>query len=106
MANSAGGTIIYGMFEKENLPTGLDIGFDPTDIKKEWLEHVILGTIRPRLNGVVINPVNLVSHAPGKVAYVVFVPQSHTAHQASDKRYYKRFNFEATAMDTMKSATS
>jgi len=99
MANSAGGTIIYGMFEKENLPTGLDIGFDPTDIKKEWLEHVILGTIRPRLNGIVINPVNLVSHAPGKVAYVVYVPQSHTAHQASDKRYYKRFNFEATAMD-------
>lgn len=99
MANSAGGTIIYGMVEKKNLPTGLDIGFDPTDITKEWLEHVILGTIRPRLNGVVINPVNLASYAPGKVAYVVYVPQSHTAHQASDKRYYKRFNFEATAMD-------
>jgi len=99
MANSAGGTIIYGMIEEGHVPKGLDVGFDPTDITKEWLEHVILGTIRPRLNGVVINSISLVSHAPGKVAYVVYVPQSHTAHQASNKKYYKRFNFEATAMD-------
>jgi predicted HTH transcriptional regulator len=99
MANSAGGTIIYGIVEKGHLPIGLDLGFDPTDITKEWLEHVILDTIRSRLNGVIINSVNLVSHAIGRVAYVVYVPQSHTAHQTSDKKYYKRFNFEATAMD-------
>lgn len=98
MANSAGGTIIYGMVEEKNRPIRLDGGFDPTDITKEWLEHVILGTIMPRLNGVVINLVKLVTHASDRVAYAVSVPQSSTAHQASDKKYYKRFNFEATAM--------
>ncbi len=85
--------------ESGHIPTSLDVGFDPTEITKEWLEHIILGAIRPRLDGVVINPINLASHAPGKVAYVVYVPQSRTAHQASDKKYYKRFNFEASAME-------
>jgi len=30
---------------------------------------------------------------------VIDVPQSSTAHQASDKRYYKRFNFESVPME-------
>lgn len=34
----------------------------------------------------------------GKVAYIVTVPQGKTAHQASDLRYYKRFNFESVPM--------
>lgn len=33
------------------------------------------------------------------MVYVVDIPQSNTAHQANDKRYYKRFNFESVAMD-------
>lgn len=99
LANSGGGTIVYGMIEEGNVPKGLDQGFDPIEISKEWLEQVILGTIRPRLNDITINPVNLRTHASGRVAYVVHVPQSHTAHQASDKKYYKRFNFQATPME-------
>ena len=45
MANSAGGTIIYGMVGDGHHPIGLDVGFDPTDITKEWLEHVILAPL-------------------------------------------------------------
>lgn len=99
LANSAGGTIVYGMIEEGHLPTQLDQGFDPTEIRKEWLEQVILSTIHPRLKDITINPVDLKTHAPGRVAYVVQVPQSHTAHQSMDKRYYKRFHFQATAME-------
>ena len=98
-ANSAGGTLVYGITEDGHVPTGFDVGYDPTDITKEWIDQVINSNIRPRINGVLINQVELRTQRPGKVAYVVEIPQSTTAHQAADKRYYKRFNFEAQAME-------
>lgn len=37
---------------------------------------------------------------PGKVLYVVYVPQSNRApHIASDKKFYKRFNFQSVPME-------
>ena len=33
------------------------------------------------------------------VVYVINIPKSNTAHQASDKRYYRRYNFESVAME-------
>ncbi|OQW34816.1 MAG: hypothetical protein A4E19_18040 [Nitrospira sp. SG-bin1] len=98
LANSDGGTIVYGMIEEKHLPKEVE-GFDPSVITKEWLEQVILGNIRPRLQGVKINPVHLSTRAHGKYAYVVHVPQASTAHQASDKKYYKRFNFQNEPME-------
>jgi len=98
-ANSAGGTIVYGMIESGHLPDRLDVGFDPDDFSREWLEQVINSRVHPRIPGIVIRPVPLVSTSPGRVAYVVCVPQSDTAHQASDKRYYKRFNFQSVMME-------
>jgi hypothetical protein len=50
------------------------------------------------MDDVIIHPVDLTS-APNHVAYVVEVPQSSGAHQALDKRYYKRYNFESVPMD-------
>ena len=35
----------------------------------------------------------------GKVAYVVSIPQSTTAHQAPDRKYYKRYDFKREAME-------
>jgi hypothetical protein len=90
-ANSAGGAIVYGMTEGANgLPQALD-GLDPSVTKKEWLGQVIHSRIQPRLD-VHINPVSLTTQHPGKVAYVVSIPQGKTAHQASDGKYYKRYN--------------
>ena len=40
-ANSAGGTLVYGMVEAGHLPAHLDAGFAPQDITREWLEQVI-----------------------------------------------------------------
>ena len=101
-ANSAGGTLIYGIAETNgrspNIPELLD-GIDSTDFSKEWLEQVINSRIKPRIDGVIINPVNLTGPSEGQVAYVVAIPQGSAAHQASDHRYYKRFNFQSVPME-------
>lgn len=99
-ANSAGGTIIYGIVENGHVPTNLDIGFDRSAFTKEWLEQVINSRIQRRVDGIVINEVELSTTAPGRVAFVVAIPQSARApHQAHDKRFYKRFNFESVPME-------
>lgn len=100
MANSAGGILVYGIAEfqdkaREHLPERLD-PVDRTAYSKEWLEHII-GNIQPQIDGVIIHPVPI-SSAANHVVYVVEIPQSHTAHQARDMRYYKRFNFESVMM--------
>ncbi len=100
MANSAGGIIIYGMREyseadKKYLPEKID-SIDQSQVSKEWLEHVI-SNIRPRIDGLVITPVPV--NGTNCAVYVVEVPQGTTAHQALDKRYYKRYNFESVPME-------
>lgn len=100
LANSAGGVLIYGIVESGHVPTSIDRGFDPSDISKEWLEQVINSRIQRKIDGVRIHSVDLAKSQPGKVAYVVDVPQSSRApHQASDKRFYKRYNFESVPME-------
>jgi hypothetical protein len=101
MANSAGGIIIYGIKEYDNLdkrhlPDKID-GIDRTQYSKEWLEQVI-HTIRPRIDDLQIYPVNINDDRNVGV-YVVDIPQSTTAHQATDYRYYKRYNFESVPME-------
>ena len=96
MANSDGGRIIYGLTETGHLPGKID-PVTRSDFSKEWLEHVI-GNIRPRIEDLIIHPVS-VGNSFSDVVYVVEIPSSYTAHQASDKRYYKRHNFESVPME-------
>ncbi len=99
-ANSAGGTLIYGISEDGYVATDLDAGSDPAEITKEWLEQVITSRIQPRIDNVRINQIYLHQKSPGRVAYVVSVPASKgIAYQASDKRFYKRFNFKSEPME-------
>ncbi len=98
MTNAAGGVLIYGISEdpsQKRLPGEID-PVDAAQFSKEWLEHVI-NNIRPRIDGIVIHPVSL-DTGTNDVAYVVEVPQSDCGHQASDYRYYKRYNFECQPM--------
>jgi hypothetical protein len=100
MANSAGGVLIYGVRELDHVATELDDGYDPSAVTKEWLEQVINSRIQRRIDGVRIHQVPLLSQRPGKVAYVVEVPQSNRApHQSWDKRFYRRYNFESVPME-------
>ncbi|HEY0551053.1 MAG TPA: hypothetical protein VGF13_15720, partial [Verrucomicrobiae bacterium] len=79
----------------QHLPEKLD-PVSRKAITREWLDHVV-GSIRPRIPGVLILPVQL-SSSPDSVAYVIEVPQGVTAHQAADCKYYRRYNFESVPM--------
>ena len=77
MANSAGGVVIYGAAEDKKTRVISSINsIDLATTPPEWLEQVINSRIQPRIDGVRINPVPLTTADPGKVAYVVSIPQS------------------------------
>jgi hypothetical protein len=100
MANSAGGVLIYGIKEyddpsKRHLPERVD-PVDRATYPKEWLEQVI-SNIRPRINSLVIDPITI-GPDQSKCVYLVRILQGDTAHQASDYRYYRRYNFESIPM--------
>jgi hypothetical protein len=97
-ANSAGGVLVYGMAENGHNPTQIE-PVNPNPFSKEWLENVIISNVQPRIDGLHINPVQLTGTSAGRVTYVVTVPQSLTAHQAPDNKYYKRFNFQSVPME-------
>ncbi|MBK7704521.1 MAG: ATP-binding protein [Acidobacteria bacterium] len=101
MANSAGGVIVYGIAESSNpekrhLPERI-VPVNRLEFPREWLEQIIQA-IRPRIDGIVIHSVQI-GTGDSDVAYVIEIPQSNTAHQASDNRYYKRFNFQSVPME-------
>lgn len=101
MANSAGGKVIYGITEKpkpnNHIPDRIDI-VERSQISKEWLEQVIQSRISPMIEGITIHPI-IIDGDDTKVVYLVEIPQSTTAHQASDRRYYKRHNFNSIPME-------
>jgi hypothetical protein len=100
MANSAGGTIIYGIKEchgkdKQHLPEKID-PISRVDYPREWIEHV-LSNIHPRIADLIIHPVPIDSDSRD-VVYVLEIPKGDTAHQAQDLLYYRRYNFENVPM--------
>lgn len=102
-ANSDGGTIIYGVREfsdknKKHLPEKIE-PIDRLEYSKEWLEQIINSTISPRVPGIIITPIQIGNIDENKVVYIVDIPKSTTAHQAKDKRYYRRYNFESIMME-------
>ncbi len=96
-ANSDGGIIIYGIKENnknKHIPEKID-PIKRNEFPKEWLEQIIQDKIRPRISDFKIYPIDI---DLDNVVYVVEIRKSNTAHQAYDKRYYKRFNFQSTPM--------
>ena len=101
MANSAGGILIFGISEfsptdKRHLPEKI-VPVNRAEFSREWIEQVI-NSIRPRIDSILIHSVAL-SSGENDVVYVVEIPQSNTAHQAGNHRYYKRFNFQSVPME-------
>lgn len=101
MANSAGGLLIYGIREfaeknKRHLPEKF-VPVNREEFPREWLEQII-NSIRPRIDGIQIHSIQL-SSGENDVIYVIEIPQSNTAHQARNHRYYKRFNFQSVPME-------
>jgi schlafen family protein len=107
-ANSAGGTLVYGMTEKNRIATGFDGGVDPAEVSIEWIQQCVYGEVQPRVEGLSVHGVEI---RAGRFAYVAHVPQGRTAHM-SDGRYYKRHDGQSIAMedyevrDTMRRAST
>ena len=102
-ANSDGGIIIYGLREfddaqRNHLPESIE-SINGTEFSKEWLEQVINSSISPRIKGIKITPIQVGEIEDNRVIFVTEIPKSNTAHQAKDKRYYKRYNFESIMME-------
>ena len=97
MANSAGGQIIYGIEEdkKTHRPLRVDEGVANPKITREWIEQILTSNVQPRMDCVRIARIDLEN---GRLAYVLTIDQSHTAHQAKDRKYYKRFELQAEPM--------
>lgn len=100
MANSNGGTIIFGIQEtKEKDHRGKAEKLTPINdpkLSKEWLEQIIYSNIIPKIKDIVITKLTFDDNS---WIFVVDIPQSNVCHQAPDKKYYKRYNFMSTAMD-------
>ncbi len=90
-ANADGGTIIYGMDEKDLVPTRIDGGFGSRDrANAEWLENIILSNIKPPPEELLVKPIPL---ADGNNALLANVGRTLRGCQANDGRYYRRRNF-------------
>ena len=99
MANSAGGQIIYGVGEdkKTHKPTAVDDGVTDEKITREWLHQILGSNVHPRMDGLTVQRIPL---SPTGFGFVVTVEPTQTGpHQAPDKKYYKRYELEAVAMD-------
>lgn len=96
-ANADGGIIIYGVEEDGHLPVRIDGGVNDSDMNREWLDQIIAVNVTPPIEGIKIRQI---PHAENCSLYIVEVPKSYRGpHQASDKKYYKRYNFRSSPMD-------
>lgn len=95
-ANSDGGTIIYGVIEENHKPVRIDEGIDPTKKIRESIENTILDSIRPRISGLKIYPIDLPT---GNQLFVIEIPKSTQAPHMVSHRYYKRYNFQSVPME-------
>lgn len=97
-ANSAGGFIIYGIREENHKASSLS-PVDGTIFTKEWLEQVIQTRIQRKIDGLSIKPIRISSDIKQSI-YVIQIPESALApHMTSDKKFYKRYNFESVQME-------
>ena len=97
-ANSDGGVIVYGMNEVNHVAHNVTF-IDGEIYTKEWLEQVIQTQISPKIPNVEIHPVRY-NQEIAKSVYIVKIPSSILSpHMTSDKRYYRRYNFESVPME-------
>lgn len=97
-ANSAGGYIVYGIREDNHVADSLSL-IDGNEITKEWIEQVIQTRIQRKIEDLQIIPIRFNQNIKQSI-YVIRIPESSQApHMTSEKKFYKRFNFEAVQME-------
>ena len=100
-ANSAGATIIYGIIEDRatHEAKSIDLGYDPRDINIESLEQVINSHIQRKIDGIHYKVITLSKTNPGRVIFLLSIPESSRAPHMADHRFYKRYNYESVYME-------
>jgi len=97
-ANSAGGFIVYGIKEDNHVADSLTF-IDGNDITKEWIEQVLQTRIQRKIEDLKIIPIRFEDDIR-KSVYVIKIPESSLApHMTSNKKFYKRYNFESVQME-------
>lgn len=97
-ANSDGGIIVYGIEEKNHKADSLHF-VDGNEFTKEMLEQIINTRIQRKIDGLIIDPIRY-NNKIEQTIYVVKIPRSINApHITSDKKFYRRYNFESVAME-------
>lgn len=101
MANSNGGTIVYGLKEKEisrghSVPE--DVSPIPTsEMTKDQLSQLLSSNIQPVIDGIEIS---YIPYDKESGFYIVSIPQSNTAHQNKlSHMYHKRRNAVVDVME-------
>jgi hypothetical protein len=96
-ANADGGTIIYGITERNHIPERIDDGISIREMSRERLEQIIGSNVAPRLDCVI----KQIAVGPGRNVFAVSVPKSYRGpHQDRvTRKYYKRRNFSADPME-------
>jgi hypothetical protein len=107
-ANTAGGTLIYGIAEQkvnnnDDMCIPVEpIGIDPIPNLISKIENILYDTVSPRLQSLVIKEVPYNRHA-GKVVYIVWHPESplapHMVYGYGDYRYYRRGQLRTIKMN-------
>jgi schlafen family protein len=95
-ANTEGGALVLGVTEEKKGKERVagDADGVPDSVPTDQLQRLIEGNVSPYLPGIRVHRVPL-SSSPGRVVFVVDVPQGATAYQANDGRYYGRSELEA-----------
>ena len=97
-ANSAGGFIVYGLKEDNHVADSLTF-IDGNEITKEWIEQVLQTRIQRKIENLKITPIRFGDDVE-KSIYVIKIPESSLApHMTSNKKFYKRYNFESVQME-------
>ena len=98
MANSNGGDIIYGISEekKNDKSVAGSFSFVERNFLIDSIEQKLNSLIIPKIDNIEIIPIDF---SETEMVVIISIPKSYTAHQAKDKRYYKRFGFSVEPME-------
>lgn len=98
MANSNGGDIIYGISEEKKSDKSVagSFSFVERNFLIDSIEQKLNSLIIPKIDNIEIIPIDF---SETEMVVIISIPKSYTAHQAKDKKYYKRFGFSVEPME-------
>lgn len=98
MANSNGGDIIYGISEekKNDKSVAGSFSFVERNFLIDSIEQKLNSLIIPKIDNIEIIPIDF---SETEMVVIISIPESYTAHQAKNKKYYKRFGFSVEPME-------